>query len=206
MPISIDNRQMVLASGSPRRLELMRMIGFDPRVHVSAVPEIVTDGESGREYTRRLAVEKARAVRLTLNEHDPEWILAADTVVEAAGKILEKPADVAEGVAMLKSMVGTSHRVTTSFCWLNRLTAESVVQSVTATVFFRDADDDTLWRYVKTGEPMDKAGAYGAQGVGAFLIERVEGSYHAVVGLPICQVVESLTALGGLVDFPFAGM
>ncbi len=202
--VTSENPQIVLASGSPRRLELMRMLGFDPRVRVSAVEEVLKPGESGEAYTSRLCREKAAGVQKTLNSEDPDWILAADTIVELDGQILEKPKDIADAVDMLRTLSGRAHCVTTSFCWLDRTSGTEVVRSISAQVWFRELDDDTIRNYVATGEPMDKAGAYGVQGIGACLVARVEGSYHTVVGLPICEVIESLDAAGGLAAFPFA--
>lgn len=201
--VTSENPQIVLASGSPRRLELMRMLGFDPRVRVSAVEELLQAGESGESYTSRLCREKAVGVRNTLNSEDPDWILAADTVVELDGQILEKPTSIADAVEMLRGLSGRSHIVTTSFCWLDRSSGEDLVRSVSAKVWFRDLCDDTIRNYVATGEPMDKAGAYGVQGIGACLVSRIEGSYHTVVGLPICEVIKSLDEAGGLAAFPF---
>ena len=201
--LTFANTQMVLASGSPRRLELMRMMGFDPRVRVSSVDEVPDHGEDGTAYTRRLCREKAEAVRHSLNDDDPHWILAADTVVERDGQILEKPHTTEHAFEMLCELRGCAHTVTTSFCWLHRGGHLSDVGTVTATVFFRDVEDTALRNYIQTGEPMDKAGAYGAQGIGAFLVERIDGSYHTIVGLPVGEVIESLTALGGLTEFPF---
>jgi septum formation protein len=202
--VTSENPQIVLASGSPRRLELMRMLGFDPRVRVSAVEEVLRAGETGESYTSRLCREKAAGVRETLNSEDPDWILAADTVVECDGHILEKPADIADAVDMLRSLSARSHTVTTSFCWLDRSSGAEAVRSVSAKVWFRELDDDTIRHYVATGEPMDKAGAYGVQGIGACLVSRIEGSYHAVVGLPICEVIQTLDEAGGLAAYPFA--
>lgn len=203
--VTSQNTQIVLASGSPRRLELMRLLGFDPRVRVSAVAEVRAAHENGEAYTRRLCLEKAQTVASTLNELDPAWILAADTVVEFEDTVLEKPEDFDHACAMLRQLSGREHTVTTSFCWLNRMTQRHEVVSVAAGVTFRSLDDEAIANYVRTGEPMDKAGAYGIQGVGAFLVASISGSYHTIVGLPICEVVTSLQALGGLGAFPFSG-
>lgn len=203
--LSSINRQMVLASGSPRRLELMRMLGFDPCVRVSSVLEILAPGEIGETYTRRLSQEKAAAVAAGLSDDDPSWVLAADTVVEFDEHILEKPLDFDDACRMLRMLSDRTHRVTTSFTWLERTTGTQAVRSVTADVRFRALPDEMIHNYVKTGEPMDKAGAYGIQGVGASLVSRIDGSYHTIVGLPICEVVETLRELGGLTEFPFVG-
>lgn len=209
--LSDSQRQFVLASRSPRRFLLMKNLGFQPDVVVSAIEEVRGAHESPGEYTRRLAAAKAQAVRAKL-EGDagrPAWILAADTIVilENVGEapvVLEKPTSSADAARMLRELSGREHVVETSFCWLNRFSGQSGAGSVRARVEFRVLDEAMIARYVATGEPADKAGAYGIQDVGSALVRRVEGSYFAVVGLPVCEVVETLQALGGLDDFPFA--
>lgn len=203
-------RGFILASGSPRRLELMANLGFSPTVRVSSVPEQRGDQESPSDYTRRLALAKAEAVRgeLVGSAEPLDWILAADTIVivednDGREVVLEKPADARQATAMLTRLSGRAHTVETAFCWLQRSSGRARVESVRARVEFRQLGPAMIARYVATGEPMDKAGAYGIQDIGAALVRRIEGSYFAVVGLPICEVVETLDALGGLRDFPF---
>ncbi|TDP77546.1 septum formation protein [Bradymonas sediminis] len=209
-PISDTQRGFILASGSPRRLELMAKLGFAPKVRVSAVPEERGAGESPSEYTRRLALAKAEAVRdeMAAESDVRDWILAADTIViieDEAGRevVLEKPADGDEAAEMLGRLSGRAHVVETSYCWLQRSTGRSKVESVRAKVEFRELTPEMIARYVATGESLDKAGSYGIQEVGAALVRRIEGSYFTVVGLPVCEVVETLTELGGLSGFPF---
>lgn len=203
-------RHIILASGSPRRLELVKKVGFIPQVQVSQVPEAIQPGEAPRDYTRRLARTKAEAVRAELAEDSakPGWILAADTIVVlpqegADPAVLEKPADEAQARAMLRRLSGRLHEVITSFCWLDRFSGALAVESVHAQVQFRELSDQLIARYVATGEPADKAGAYGIQDIGSALVRRIEGSYFAIVGLPVCEVVESLQKLGGASGFPW---
>lgn len=200
-----DNRRFILASGSPRRLELMQNLGFVPEVIVSDVPETRSVGESPTDYTRRLALAKAEDVRGKCAGDDglPDWILAADTIVIVDGDVLEKPADADEACRMLGRLSASAHIVETSFCWLQRSTGRSAVRSVDAHVEFRELSDAMIERYVATGEPSDKAGAYGIQDVGSALVRRIEGSYFTIVGLPVCEVIEELERLGGLDEFPF---
>lgn len=209
--LSDAQRAFILASGSPRRLELMANLGFLPQVRVSSVPEQRGAQESPSDYTRRLALAKAEAVRDEMADEPPaqlDWVLAADTIViieDEGGRevVLEKPANGEEAAAMLKRLSGRAHTVETSFCWLQRSSGRSRVESVRARVEFRELNEAMIARYVATGESLDKAGAYGIQDVGAALVRRIEGSYFAVVGLPVCEVVETLTELGGLRGFPF---
>lgn len=195
-----DERQIVLASGSPRRRELLTMLGFVPEIRVSAVPEFPEVGENPQDYTRRLSAEKALSV--SQGVLDSRWILAADTVVVLNGMILEKPTDEAHAVQILKDLAGGWHTVVTSFCWAQNKEIQHV-ETVEAGVKLREMSDAFIRNYVATKEPMDKAGGYGIQGIGSAMVERVDGSYHCVVGLPICEVVRSLESLGGVTAFPF---
>lgn len=194
-------RNIVLASRSPRRRALLEGLGFELTVLPANIPEVPLPGEDGVAYTRRLAAEKARITvpKLTADQ----WVLAADTTVVCDGVLLEKPTDVDDAMRMLRMLRGRWHEVTTSFCWLHR-DGRSVVRDVTTRVKFLDLPDDVLARYVATGEPMDKAGAYGIQGLGSTLCERIEGSYTCVVGLPVAAVVAALIDVGGLTEFPFS--
>lgn len=202
--VTEKDRGIVLASGSPRRLELCEKVGFDPVVEVSDVPEAIRPGETPEKYTRRLAHEKAADVARRLGDRDgPNWVLAADTVVVLDGDVLEKPADADEAVVMLLRLSGREHVVITSFCWLSRDSGEFRVESVPADVRFRTIDENRARRYAATGEPLDKAGAYGIQDLGGVFVDHIEGSFFTIVGLPIAEVVEALDQLGGLGDFPF---
>ena len=211
-PVTSSNRCIVLASGSPRRRELVEGLGFEPVIRVSSVEERRQEGESPVEYTRRLALDKASAVAEACADEVslPTWILSADTIVVNGAEILEKPADAAEARVMLRRLSPRGgdgearwHTVITAFCWLSRLDGRSRIRDVQTDVAFRPLSDAMIARYVATGEPMDKAGAYGIQGLGSALVREIRGSYFAVVGLPICEVVEELQALGGLEEFPF---
>lgn len=188
----------------------MGNLGFLAHVRVSSVPEQRGAKESPSDYTRRLALAKAEAVRDEMRgeREQLDWILAADTIViiqrnDGRDVVLEKPADPDEAAAMLARLSGRVHTVETSFCWLQRSTGRSQVKSVRADVEFRVLSEAMIARYVATGESLDKAGGYGIQDVGAALVRRIEGSYFTVVGLPVCEVVESLMELGGLQGFPF---
>lgn len=203
--ISSKSPGFILASGSPRRRELTAALGWEPIVLPSSVEEVRQPEESPKQYTERLASDKARAVIAAQRGRDdlPEWVLSADTIVVQAGKVLEKPLDDDDAVRMLVELSGSTHEVITSFCWASRESGEQVVRSVTTVVHFRELELDVIRRYVATGESMDKAGAYGIQGLGGVFVASIEGSYSAVVGLPVSAVVESLERLGGLEGFPF---
>lgn len=190
-----DGSPIVLASGSPRRRQLLEMLGLPVVAVKSDVPERPLPRESAQAYSRRLARDKARAV-------PGEYVLGADTVVVADGEILEKPRDSADALAMLRRLQGRRHEVVTSIC----LIAHGVEHLATDTtaVYFRPAADDLLRAYVATGEPLDKAGAYGIQGYGAALVERVEGDFFGVMGLPLRLVLDLLERAGRPYRFAMA--
>ncbi len=192
-----------LASGSPRRRELLTQVGFRPLVQTSDVPEELAPNEGPEDYTLRLAEAKARAVMPNLGP-ESAWVLAADTVVVDDSRILEKPSDKEDAFRMLKSLQGRAHRVVTGFCVASTSGDVLQLRSVSTAVHFLSHDDSTLRRYVATGEPMDKAGAYGIQGIGAFLVDRVEGCYNNVVGLPVSEVLAVLKDANALGPFPFS--
>ncbi len=180
----------VLASASPRRLELLRRVGLRPRVLAVDIDETPVAGEEPVAYARRMAEEKARAC--------PEagsLVLAADTVVHVDGRIFGKPTDEADARAMLGELSGREHEVTTAFA-LRRGEAIEVGHCCTL-VRFRELTEDLIRAYVATGEPSDKAGGYGIQGLGACLVSGIVGSYPNVVGLPLVPVLEALARAGG---------
>jgi septum formation protein len=161
-------------------------------------------------YTRRLSELKAREVAASLNRvrnhaRSP-WVVAADTVVVLDEEVLEKPTDEAEAEAMLARLSGRWHQVISSFTVVRAGDVECArTRTVEAGVRFRVLSEEEIALYVATGEPMDKAGAYGIQGVGSFLVREVRGSYFAVVGLPVCEFVETLVDVGAVRVFPFVG-
>jgi len=178
---------LVLASRSPRRRQLLEMLGIPIRVDVADIQELMLPGEAPSAYARRLARDKARAV-------PGAFVLGADTIVVLDGEVLEKPRDAEDAVRMLGRLQGKRHDVLTAVA----LMAEGVLHEadVTTGVWFREADEETLRAYVATGEPMDKAGAYGIQGVGAALVERIEGDYFTVMGLPIGALLDLMARAG----------
>lgn len=178
---------LVLASRSPRRKQLLEMLGIPVVVSVSDVQEIPLPNEEPAGYARRLARDKARAV-------PGQFVLGADTIVVIDDQILEKPIDAADAVRMLSRLQGRRHEVITAVC-LVADGREYEAQDVTA-VFFRPATTLTLEQYVATGEPMDKAGSYGIQGFGAALVDRIEGDFFGVMGLPVRLVLDLMAAAG----------
>jgi septum formation protein len=163
------------------------MLGISFEIVPAAVMERRLPGEVAAEYVRRLAREKARAV-------PGAWVLGADTTVVIDDDVLEKPVDGEDALRMLKRLQGRRHEVMTAVC-LAADGAEHEAMDTTA-VYFRPAGDELLRAYVATGEPMDKAGAYGIQGYGAALVERIEGDFFSVMGLPVRLVLDLLARAG----------
>ena len=178
--------ELVLASQSPRRSELLRNAGIPFRVQVAGVDETLQASESPVEYVRRLARAKAHAVQGDL-------VLGADTVVVIDGQILGKPLDSRDATRMLRLLSGRQHQVITGICLAGGAVAE---EHDTTNVFFTALTDREISEYVESGEPMDKAGAYAIQGLASRFVERIEGSYSNVVGLPVALVYKHLTRLG----------
>lgn len=178
---------LVLASSSPRRRQLLEMLGIEVLVRPSHIPEQPVPGEGPVAYSRRLAREKATQVEGSL-------VLGADTIVVLGERILEKPADEDHALAILRQLQGQTHQVVTSVALKSNgsLADRTDITAVT----FREAADEVLLQYIATGEPMDKAGAYGIQGYGAPLIERVEGDFFGVMGLPLRLVLDLLRDAG----------
>ncbi|MEN8135923.1 MAG: Maf family protein [Thermodesulfobacteriota bacterium] len=189
-----NNGQMVLASGSPRRHRFLDELGLDFMVAVADVDEILRAGESPPAFVSRLAQEKAAAIAVA---HSEAWVIGADTVVVVADEILGKPAGPEDALAMLTRLAGRSHEVWTGFA-IVRGTSVAVIRAVRTEVTFVRADPDVLAAYVASGEPLDKAGAYGIQGRGGLLVEGIVGSYSNVVGLPMAELVEELLRLDAI--------
>jgi septum formation protein len=150
-------------------------------------------GDHPDEGVRALAASKAREISTRFPE---AWVLAADTIVVLGGKVFGKPADEKDAEEMLRQLSGRTHEVLTAVSLAHRGRGFFQTQAVRTQVSFRDLKDGEIRAYVKTGEPMDKAGAYGIQGVGAFLVQRVHGSYTNVVGLPLAETVDLLMKHG----------
>jgi septum formation protein len=184
---------LILASSSPRRAAYLEELGFRFRRIAPRVDETLLRGESPRRYVRRLAEEKVGAIAEKFPRH---WVVGADTTVVASGKLLGKPADTEDAARMLKVLSGRSHVVLSAIA-LARLEDRRLRSKVSSTrVFFRKLTPHEIRWYVATGEPMDKAGAYGIQGKGGLLVSRIEGSYSNVVGFPLETFLELWTEAG----------
>lgn len=183
----------VLASASPRRREMLAGVGLDFQVEAAAIDERVRPGEAPEVFVVRIAEEKARVVA---QRHPGLWVLTADTVVVVDGEILGKPADAEEAVRMLTRLAGRGHEVWTGFCLGQAGREGQVCQAVRTEVRFAELPAAVIRAYVATGDPLDKAGGYGIQSLGGFMVAAISGSYSNVVGLPLAEVLAALTTVG----------
>lgn len=212
-------QRLVLASGSPRRKELLARIGIPFDVLVSEIDEELGDHSHAGTFALTMSRDKARHVaeklanrQMPKSSHhegvpadpagqvaepvDGYLVLAADTVVARNGYILGKPANREDALRMLRLLSGGWHEVITGMTLLSTMTGEELTATETTQVKFREADEDFLARYVDTPEPYDKAGAYGIQGYGALLVEQIDGDYHNVMGLPLQRLSRMLESMG----------
>ncbi|MGC6418886.1 MAG: YggS family pyridoxal phosphate-dependent enzyme [Bradymonadia bacterium] len=186
--------ELVLASASPRRRQLLSGAGFSLSVRPADIDETPKGVEKPGEFAHRMAVEKCQAVaRLG----DGPWTVAGDTVVALGDRILGKPADQAEARGMLRSLSGETHDVISGWC-VSGPTGSTLSGINIAQVRFRKLSEDEIDAYVATGEPMDKAGAYGIQGHGGTLVASYEGDFSSIIGLPLADVIGALSQLSGL--------
>ena len=184
----VELPQIVLASASPRRAEILRTVGWPFEAFPVDIDESRRAGEKAYDYVQRLAREKADAAS---DRRPSALILAADTTVTIDEHILEKPTDEADATRMLQLLNNRWHRVLTGIALVNRETSRTIVAHEETEVKFAAMSDEEIDWYVNTREPMDKAGAYAIQGLGARFIEEIRGDYFNVVGLPIRLVCEA---------------
>lgn len=192
----ISQEEWVLASASPRRVELLSRLGISFRKQPSHSEEpSPRPNEKPEEYAIRSAAHKAEDVQSTL-PHNAIWLLAADTIVVLDDHILGKPTDEDHAFDMLSRLQGRSHEVYTAFALYHKQRGIAHTEAVQTRVWFRPLTPAQIRRYIATSEPMDKAGAYGIQGRGSALVRRVEGCYFNVVGLPLNRLAEAIEDLG----------
>lgn len=188
-----ERSNIILASASPRRRELLESIGLAFEIRSSDVPEEQQAGEDVGTYVQRLAGEKAKAVSAGFPE---SWVIAADTVVYLDETVLEKPVDRDEAVTMLGKLAGRTHSVFSGLILMNASRGRSLTEVVRTEVTIMALERSIIEWYADTGEPMDKAGAYAIQGQGAMFVERIEGSYTNVVGLPLPTLFRMMKSVG----------
>lgn len=186
-------KKFILASASPRRKEILEAAGLDFDILVSeADEESVPRDVPPKLYVQELALLKAAAAAKTVLKSKQSLIISADTIVTLDGKILGKPSDTDNAKEMLRMLSARTHEVYTGYCIMRISDGKTVCNSVCTQVKFKELTDDTIDSYIATGEPMDKAGAYGIQGRGSVLADSISGDYFNVVGLPVSALSDTL--------------
>lgn len=191
----MTKNSIVLASASPRRSELLESAGIIFTVVSGDIDETPLPGEMPVAHVLRLAEGKARAVASIAAGR---FFIGADTIVLCDGEIMGKPCDNADAVRMLRALSGRVHQVITGFAIVDRQTGRTLSRVVSTEVTFKLLAEKEISTYVASGCPLDKAGAYAIQGGAAYMVERIDGSYTNVVGLPLCEVVAALSEMGAL--------
>ena len=185
------NTEFILGSQSPRRKDLLEQAGIVFSVKSADIDESQVTSDSPEHLVETLAGLKAREVSRLFPD---AWVLGADTIVVVDGQILGKPGSTDEAAEMLNKLNNRSHQVYTGFCLHHANQCREYTVSVSTTVWFTSLSQQEILWYVNTLEPMDKAGAYGIQGVGSFLVSKIHGSYTNVVGLPVCELICAMVA------------
>lgn len=185
--------QLILASRSPRRRYLLEQAGLTFTIEPSRVDEAAIELTEPADYVKTLALAKAEEVA---RKHPAGWVIGADTIVSIGGTVLGKPRHTREARQMLRRLSGQSHDVYTGYAIVCAQRGVRSIEAVRTDVQFKVLSEEEIEWYIHTGEPFDKAGAYAIQGMGTFLVRRINGSYTNVVGLPVCEVIEDLLKLG----------
>lgn len=192
----MEQPTLILASGSPRRQELIRTLGLPYRIDAADVDESMPEETPPGELVERLSLRKASEVYGRPREEERAIVIGADTVVALDGAILGKPKDERDAFAMLKAISGRTHQVYTGITCIDAATGTTVTRHEISDVTMKSLDDERIRRYVATGESSDKAGAYAVQGIGALLVRKIDGDYFNVVGMSVRLLGEMLEELG----------
>lgn len=199
MSITIS-KKLILASSSPRRQELIRALQLPYEIRVSDVNEDTEPGLSPKEVVEQLSSRKASAVyesyKVEYADRAEGIVIGSDTIVVLDGEVLGKPKDKQDAFRMLKALQGRAHQVYSGVACMDLHTSQKLVAHQVTLVYMKPLTDEQIERYIDTGEPMDKAGSYGIQGLGATIVERIEGDYFNVVGLPMSLLSDLLRRLG----------
>jgi septum formation protein len=198
MKQSINKSKIILASKSPRRKYLLEQAGINFCVIDSCFDETLVTATDPKSYTKLLAEKKATSIWHNYPDH---WVIGADTIVVIDNKILGKPKDKKQAKTMLTSLSDKTHRVITGFAICSSSLNKIISKAVETDVKFKKLTKQEIKWYTNTDEPFDKAGAYAIQGIGTFLVQKINGSYTNVIGLPVCEVIEILLKEGAL-SFP----
>ncbi len=199
-PVISNRNPLILASDSPRRRLLLEQLQIPFRQLSSNADEKESSGDPVRDAS---LIAKAKALAVQALEPS-SWILGADTMVVLGRDVMGKPADEREAREMLRSLSGNTHTVITGFCILSSEGVKAHTESVLTEVRFRKLKIAEIDAYIETGEPFGKAGAYAIQGIGAFMVQAINGSYTNVVGLPLCALVKAFLEIGAISRYPLA--
>jgi septum formation protein len=191
----MDQHRLVLASRSPRRRHLLTQMGLDLEILPADVDETLAPGPSPAAVVTALSEKKARAV---MQQRKQAWVLGADTIVVKDKKILGKPKTQSEAVSMLQCLNGAAHSVFTGYAVGHHTRCKMVSCAIETRVVFKVLTNQEILWYTGTCEPYDKAGGYAVQGLGAFMVKEICGSWANVVGLPVCEVIQTLVSLGAI--------
>jgi septum formation protein len=195
MSSETSDNALILASASPRRKEILRSLGLTVRIIPAHINEDFLIGETPRQHVKRLSKSKAM---LIARKHPDAWVLGADTIVVIDGDILGKPANKKQARAMLMKLSGREHKVFTGFTVIHLDLKISYTQVVPSAVLFKTISPQEMNWYISCDEPYDKAGGYAIQGKGASFIKAIRGSHTNVIGLPLCEVLETLKKLNAI--------
>ncbi len=187
---------MILASKSPRRKEILEGIGFNLKIISENIEEI----SNKREVTEKIKDIALKKVEIVANKFPNDYVVGADTIVELEGKIIGKPQNEEEAFKILESLSGKVHNVITAYSLINRSKNIEIVDCSITKVHFKKLDSERIKWYIKSGEPMDKAGAYGIQDKGAIFVEKIEGDFFTVMGFPIGKFMDKLAELGIMIE------
>ena len=193
-------KTIILASASPRRKALLKQIGLKFKVEASNYEEKISSDSEPHELAKSLSLEKAK---LVAKNHQNALVIAADTFIVFEGKILGKPTTETEAKRMLETISGRHHSVITGFTIIDTENNKALSKSIETKVYIRKLTSNEIDAYVKSKEPLDKAGAYAIQGLGSVIVEKIEGDYFNVVGLPLSALAEGLREFGVNVKWQF---
>ncbi|KTC90292.1 Maf family protein [Fluoribacter dumoffii] len=190
--------KVILASASPRRLQILKEHGLAAVVMPANIEEIQQKDEAAKNYVTRLAREKAQAVFSQIEEGTADIIIAADTTVSYQNHILEKPRDYADAYRMLSMLSGKSHEVHTGYALIFLQSQQWWIDCVTTHITFHSLTEQQIKSYIESGDPFDKAGGYGIQNVHETFIKEIQGSFYNVMGLPIDEILEKISLIGSI--------
>ncbi len=191
----MDPHRLVLASRSPRRRDLLTQMGLDLEILPADVDETPAPRQSPAAVVKILAENKARHV---MQQRKQAWVLGADTIVVKDGTILGKPTSRTEAIAMLECLSNASHSVFTGYAVGRHTPSHMMIRAIETRVVFKTLTNPEILWYTDTREPYDKAGGYAVQGLGAFMVKEIRGSWANVVGLPVCEVIQTLASVGAI--------